>query len=94
MGRKVRKEYYTAQFKRDIKRLQKSGECTREELQNVIDMLRADEPLPPHMKDHPLKGEWKPSWDCHVRPDLVLIYTKIPGELHLRRLGSHSDLFG
>ncbi len=89
----MRKLYQTNQFKRDVKRVQKSGACTLEELQRAVDMLRGDSPLPPHMKDHPLKGDWKPSRDCHIKPDIVLVYTKIPGQLHLRRLGSHSELF-
>ncbi len=93
MERKIRDLFKTSQFKRDVRRAHEAGLCTQGELQKVIDMLRADTPLPPHLKNHPLKGEWKPSWDCHVNPDLLLIYTKVPGELHLRRLASHSELF-
>ena len=32
--------------------------------------------------------------DCHVKPDLVLIYEKPEGVLSLARLGSHSEVFG
>ena len=33
--------------------------------------------------------------ECHLRPDLVLIYRKSnPEALQLVRLGSHSELFG
>jgi mRNA interferase YafQ len=56
-------------------------------------MLRADTPLPSHMKDHPLKENWISFRDCHVKPDVVLVYTKKPGQLHLRRIGSHFELF-
>lgn len=90
----MRALFKTKQFERDVKRVQAGGGCTVEELQAVIDMLRADTPLPPNMHDHPLKGDWKPSRDCHVKPDLLLIYTKVADELHLRRLASHSELFG
>ena len=40
-----------------------------------------------------LSGEWSGFRDCHVKPDLVLIYEK-PGTdtLRLVRLGSHSEL--
>jgi mRNA interferase YafQ len=45
------------------------------------------------MQDHPLAGEWDDFRDCHVRPDLVLIYRKPDAEtLELVRLGSHSEL--
>jgi mRNA interferase YafQ len=59
----------------------------------VIAMLAADEPLPPRFHDHALAGGWKDFRDCHVRPDLVLIYRKPDGEtLELVRLGSHGEL--
>ncbi len=89
----MRELFKTKQFTKDVLRAHEAGACTQEELQNVVDMLRADTPLPPKLKNHPLKGEWKPSWDCHIKNDLVLIYTKVPGGLHLRRLASHSELF-
>ena len=43
--------------------------------------------------DHPLSGEWSDHRDCHIRPDLILIYRK-PDEtsLELVRLGSHGEL--
>ena len=59
----------------------------------VVNRLAADEPLPRRNVDHPLTGEWKDHRDCHVRPDLVLIY-RLDGadSLELVRLGSHSEL--
>ena len=56
-------------------------------------MLANDEPLARHHHDHPLIGEWKDHRDCHVKPDLVLIYRKADeNTLDLVRLGSHSEL--
>jgi len=90
----VRTIKYASKFNRDLKRLQRSADQqTLVDLDAVIKLLANDAPLPEYLKDHPLKGDWKPSRDCHIRPDLVLIYSKAPGELHLRRLGSHSELF-
>ncbi len=56
-------------------------------------MLAKDEPLPRRCFDHALSGEWSDHRDCHIRPDLILIYRK-PDEtsLELVRLGSHSEL--
>jgi len=45
------------------------------------------------MKDHGLLGPWKGFRECHLRPDLLLIYEKVNVTLRLVRLGSHSDLF-
>jgi mRNA interferase YafQ len=49
--------------------------------------------LPRRYFDHPLGGEWNDHRDCHIRPDLILIYRKPDDQsLDLVRLGSHSEL--
>jgi mRNA interferase YafQ len=59
----------------------------------VVNFLAMDTPLPHRNLDHPLTGEWKDHRDCHIRPDLVLIYRKPDAaSLELVRLGSHSEL--
>lgn len=58
----------------------------------LVDMLAADTALPRHV-DHALSGDWADHRDCHVRPDLILIYRKPdPESLELVRLGSHNEL--
>jgi mRNA interferase YafQ len=86
---------YTGRFKRDYRR-EKSGRHGRkldELLMEVVNLLAADAPLPRRNVDHPLSGEWSDHRDCHLRPDLVLIYRR-PDEdnLELVRMGSHSEL--
>ena len=62
-------------------------------LETVVSALAADLPLAPHHHDHPLSGNWKDFRDCHIRPDLILIYRKTGKDaLRLVRLGSHSEL--
>lgn len=85
----------TRRFERDYKREQ-SGRHSKTldaALMEVVNLLVADKPLPPNKYDHPLVGEWVDHRDCHIRPDLVLIYRK-PDDDHLElvRLGSHSEL--
>jgi mRNA interferase YafQ len=59
----------------------------------IVNLLAADMPLPRRNADHPLVGEWNDHRDCHIRPDLILIYRKPDEEsLELVRLGSHSEL--
>ena len=86
---------YTNRFKRDYRR-EKSGRHGRwldALLMDVVNLLAADAPLPRRNFDHPLKGEWDDHWDCHIRPDLVLIYRKPNDDsLELVRIGSHSEL--
>jgi len=86
---------YTGRFRRDYKR-EKSGRHRRyldAALLEAVTMLSDDAPLPRRYFDHPLGGEWSDHRDCHIRPDLVLIYRK-PDDatLELIRLGSHSEL--
>lgn len=87
---------YTNQFKRDFKREKKSGHHKTKlegELLAVVKLLAADTPLPQRSHDHPLNGGWKDHRDCHIKPDLVLIYRKPDKKtLELVRLGSHSEL--
>ena len=59
----------------------------------VLAALASDTPLERRLKDHALSGDWAGHRDCHVQPDLVLIYAKPDGEtLRLVRLGSHSEV--
>ena len=57
--------------------------------------LATDVPLDARYEDHALVGEWAGYRECHLKPDLLLIYL-LPDEdkLRLVRLGSHSELFG
>jgi mRNA interferase YafQ len=91
----MREVRYTARFKRDYRR-EKSGRHGRRLdalLLEVVNLLAADTPLPRRNVDHPLSGEWKDFRDCHLRPDLILIYRKADDNgLELVRLGSHSEL--
>lgn len=86
----------TTAFKRDYKREKKSGQHKNldQKLVAILTVLARDEPLPASNRDQPLGGEWRDFRDCHVRPDLVLIYQKTGNVLRLARLGSHSELFG
>jgi len=62
---------------------------------DVLYKLMHDELLPEKYKDHPLNGEMNGYRECHIQPDLLLIYEKTnDGFLNLVRLGSHSELFG
>ncbi len=62
---------------------------------DVIDMLAKGETLSEKYKNHPLKGNLKGYYDCHILPDLVLLY-KIEKDrlvLILFDIGTHSNLF-
>ena len=87
----------TGQFRRDYKRLAKAKGSSRQtlasELISIITDLANDQSMPEKNRDHALSGDWKDHLDCHIKPDLVLIYRKPDNAvLQLVRLGSHSEL--
>lgn len=85
----------SGQFKRDLKRESKGQHrnALQREFVAIVATLACDEQLEPRHRDHALTGDWKDYRDCHVKPDLVLIYRKPDDEtLQLVRLGSHSEL--
>jgi mRNA interferase YafQ len=74
----VRTVKYTSRFRRDYRREQ-SGRHSKTldaDLMAAVELLAADRPLPGRYFDHPLAGEWKDHRDCHIKPDLLLIYRK------------------
>ena len=86
---------YTGQFRRDLKRLEKSGNKDAGKLKAVINFLIEGKPLSARHRDHALTGNYLNRRECHIEPDWLLIY-KIDnraGEIVFERTGSHSELF-
>ena len=83
---------YSTKFKRDFKVCAKRG-YNLKRLQNVIDILRVPDSLPPKNRDHNLTGNYAGYRECHVEPDWLLIYQQTETELLLYRTGTNSDLF-
>ena len=85
----------TAQFKRDYKRETKGKyrNVLEADFLTIVKALAHDQPLADRHRDHALTGEWQDHRDCHIRPDLVLIYRKPDADrLQLVRIGSHGKL--
>jgi mRNA interferase YafQ len=85
----------TSRFKKDYKREAKGQHRATldADLLAAVSLIASDSPLPQKLHDHPMTGEWIDHRDCHIKPDLVLIYrAPDPERLELVRLGSHSAL--
>lgn len=85
---------YHTKFKKDFKTVLKRGYDIKL-LEEVIEMLINNKPLPLKNKDHNLKGDYSGFRECHITPDWLLIYKIEENELilSLMRTGTHSDLF-
>ena len=82
----------TKTFKRSFKKLNLSDT----DLQNFIEIvykLCNNFKLDAKYKDHQLKGELKEFKECHIKPDLLLVYRKREDIIELIDIGSHSELF-
>ena len=90
----MRKIEKATKFKADYKREIRTDAALMDLLKPILESLVNDQPLLEKYRDHGLNGRWKGYRDCHVKPDLVLIYKKHQDLLSLVRLGSHAELFG
>ncbi len=84
--------FKTNSFKRSYKKQRFNDE---EELAyiDVVYNLLCDKKLAEKYKDHQLIGKLKEFRECHVKPDLLLIYMIEDNTLKLVDIGSHSELF-
>jgi len=84
--------FRTSSFKKDYKKLSNSN---KEVLKEVVTLLANGETLDKSYKDHNLVGNYLGCRECHLKPDLLLIYRINDDvlELALTRVGSHSKLF-
>jgi len=84
---------YSSQFMKDFKKITKMPIPDIIDVGNVISTLKKGLTLEAKYVDHPLSGNWNGFRDCHIKPDLVLIYCINENTLQLARIGSHADLF-
>jgi mRNA interferase YafQ len=84
----------TKQFEKDYKLCLKRGYKIRE-LTILFESLEKSGCVPSKYKAHKLSGDFKEHWECHIRPDWLLIWFKNESqkEIVLTRTGTHSDLF-
>lgn len=90
------KPEFSGQFKKDYKLAVKRG-CDPEKLEEVVELLCNETPLPEKYRDHALVNSrnYKGMRECHIQPDWLLVYKIVQKRLILQliRTGSHSDLF-
>ena len=83
---------YKTKFKKDLKLVTKRGKSI-DKLKTVIRQLIEEKPLEPKYNDHPLKGNYVDTRECHIEPDWLLVYMIKADSITFVRTGSHADLF-
>ena len=86
---------YSSRFKKDLKSY-KHDRSVLDDLEEVLDILSQGNELPVKNRNHRLSGEFNDCFECHVRPDIILVYKHSENTLYLLllRIGSHSRIFG
>ena len=85
---------YTKTFKKDVKLAAKRGyDLTL--LETAIDLLQKNGKLPPEYRSHKLSGEYAGKYECHIKPNWLMIWEQNDDKMILLFLstGTHSDLF-
>lgn len=87
---------YTSRFKKEFKKILKQGK-DENKLLELLNLLANDIELEQKYRNHKLINDktFKDCFECHIEPDLLLIYKFHNDELVLLLFatGSHSDLF-
>ena len=65
---------YSTQFKKDFKKITKMAIPDIIAVGNIISRVQRGEVLDSRHVDHLLTGNWLGFRDCHIKPDLILIY--------------------
>ncbi len=86
---------YSAKFKTSLKKILKQGKNI-DELKDVIYKLAFKEKLDRKYRNHKLIDDkkYRNCFECHIRPDWILIYQYNDNELLLLLIdtGSHSEI--
>ncbi len=87
----------SSKFKKQFRKILKSANYFDFEIRFnlVLNLLRKDIELQIQYRDHALVGNFAGFCECHLKPDLLLIYRKVDDDLlWLEQIGSHTEVFG
>jgi mRNA interferase YafQ len=84
----------TNQFKKALSQCKKRN-YNMSLLSEAVSILAKTGTLPSKYKSHKLSGNYAGCWECHIKPDWLMIWKQNDTELILLFLdtGTHSDLF-
>ncbi len=88
----MRRVVTTHRFEKDFARIRKRG-YDLSKLQAIVERIAKNGSPALQHRPHKLTGNWVHHWECHIRPDWLLIYLITDDELRLVATGTHADLF-
>jgi mRNA interferase YafQ len=86
------KPVFSSRFKKDLKKYQHHKDILQE-FNEVLKLLMNKKELTEKYRDHPLCGNYKGYRECHIKPDVLLVYRIEESILYLARIASHAELF-
>jgi len=88
------KRILSSQFKKDFKRFKFNKKVVLE-FEKIVNILADWKDLPEKYLNHKLKWDYKWCFECHIFPDILLVYQINNDELilHLLRIWSHNEIF-
>lgn len=84
----------TKRFVKDAELCKRRG-CNMELLREAMQLLAETGTLPEQYRPHKLTGQYTGKWECHIRPDWLMVWEPLENEMLMLfcRTGSHADLF-
>ena len=85
----------TKRFRKSLRRIQKQPRFRLADLETAVTLLSSGKALPARFRDHQLKGALANFRECHLAPDILLVYQRDDAELVLVlvTIGTHAGLF-
>ena len=86
---------YSVSFKKGFKKTKRNSRFILSEFEQIANDLINGKSLDKKYQNHKLHGEWNRCYECHLAPDILLIYevNREEGIVCMYRIGSHSELF-
>lgn len=83
-------------FRKDYKKIRRNAKFDKNRLEFFLTALVKNKPLDSVYRNHKITGEYEGCFECHICPDILLIYkiNQASEIIYLVRIGSHSEIFG
>ena len=87
--------FESSSFKKDRKRESKNShnKDIDQRIVEVLSLISKGVVLPSKYRLRKLRGPYSGFLECHVKPDLLMIFRLEDNSVYLLRLGRHSELF-